>query len=153
MVDTLTSAQRLLAMRAVKSHNTSIEVEFRKALHARGFRYSLHVKRLPGRPDIALPRHRAVVFVHGCFWHGHECARGARLPKTNIDYWADRIARNRARDIAAARALIASDWRVAIVWACTLTDIDRTATIVQGWLTSSKDILQLEVGGDVSSSK
>jgi DNA mismatch endonuclease (patch repair protein) len=109
-------------MRAVRSRDTRPELRLRSLLHRLGFRFRLHRKDLPGSPDIVLPRWRAVVFVHGCFWHGHDCARGARVPKANRDYWTAKIARNGARDAAAAEALTARGWRVVTVWECQLKD-------------------------------
>lgn len=115
-------AQRSAIMRAVKSRNTGPEIIVRKALHARGCRFRLGDGGLPGRPDVVLPSRQAVIFVHGCFWHGHGCARGARVPKTNRDYWTKKIARNVARDAANAAVLSSMGWRVAIVWECETRD-------------------------------
>ncbi|MEM9170600.1 MAG: very short patch repair endonuclease [Pseudomonadota bacterium] len=129
--DVLSPAARSAAMRAVKSKNTAPELKLRKALHALGLRYRLHGKDLPGSPDLVFPKHRTVVFVHGCFWHGHDCARGAREPKTNADYWRAKIARNRARDAAAQTALQRAGWRVVVVWACALKNLDATAPAVR----------------------
>lgn len=114
--------QRSRIMRAVKSRNTSPEMTLRRMLHAAGYRFRLHRKDLPGSPDIVLPGRKAVVFMHGCFWHGHDCARGARQPKANADYWRNKISRNVQRDAANERALRASGWRVKIVWECELKD-------------------------------
>jgi DNA mismatch endonuclease (patch repair protein) len=91
-------------------------------LHRLGYRFRLHRRDLPGSPDIVLPRWRSVVFVHGCFWHGHDCARGARTPQTNRDYWSAKIARNRARDAGVAEALTERGWRVITVWECQMAD-------------------------------
>lgn len=107
-------------MRAVKSAGTGPERALRSALHAEGFRFRLHRKDLPGTPDIVFPATRLAVFVHGCFWHGHDCARGARIPKTNTEYWLAKIARNRARDAAAQQALEAQGWRVVVAWECAI---------------------------------
>lgn len=92
-------------MRAVKGRDTGPELAVRRMLHARGYRYRLHRKDLPGKPDMTFPSRRKVVFVHGCFWHGHSCPRGARMPKTNADYWRAKIGRNRERDEAQRAAL------------------------------------------------
>ena len=106
-------------MASVRSGNTKPEWIVRRTLHAAGFRYRLHHRDLPGSPDLVLPRLRVVVFVHGCFWHGHDCRRGARIPATNTDYWRSKIARNRRRDGRSAKLLRAAGWRVHIIWECT----------------------------------
>ena len=95
-----------------------------------GLRFRLHRKDLPGRPDLVFPKHRLVVFVHGCFWHGHDCARGSRQPKTNADYWIAKIDRNRVRDSAAVTALEASGWRVVVVWECEMKQPDFAARLI-----------------------
>src|SRR6187551_2089742 len=109
-------------MRRVKGRNTTPELAVRKALTRLGARYRLHRKDLPGSPDIVLPGRRLAIFVHGCFWHGHDCARGARVPKQNRDYWVGKVGRNRARDDASRQALEAGGWRVETVWECELKD-------------------------------
>lgn len=120
--DVFTEAERSAVMRAVKSRDTGPEIALRKALFRLGLRYRLDDRRLPGRPDIVFPGPRAAIFVHGCFWHGHECPRGRRRPKANARYWRLKIARNRARDAAAAAALRRLGWRVMIVWECALKE-------------------------------
>lgn len=125
--DVFSPEKRSEVMRAVKGADTKPEVALRKALHRLGLRYRLHAKDLPGRPDLALPRWRAVVFVHGCFWHGHDCPRGARIPKTNRPYWTAKIARNRVRDQESRRALRRLGWRTITVWECEMKDIDAAA--------------------------
>jgi len=108
-------------MARVRNKNTAPELTVRKALHAAGFRFRLHRKDLPGRPDIVLPRHRLAIFVHGCFWHGHDCRRG-KPPQDNADFWIDKIARNRERDATAGEALAQAGWSVATIWQCELKD-------------------------------
>ena len=107
-------------MRAVPSRNSSAELKVRKLLTAMGARYRLHRKDLPGSPDIVFPSRRLAVFVHGCFWHGHDCPRGDRQPKANADYWIVKIGRNRARDAETSAALRTSGWRAETVWECEL---------------------------------
>lgn len=107
-------------MRAVKASNTGPELRLRRGLWAAGYRYRLQGDGLPGRPDLIFPGRRLAVFVHGCFWHGHACARGARLPKSNAAYWTAKIERNRLRDGAAIAQLAALGWRAVVVWECTL---------------------------------
>ncbi|EKT4101608.1 MULTISPECIES: very short patch repair endonuclease [Gammaproteobacteria] len=119
MVDSLTPEQRSAQMSRIRGSNTKLEVLVRKALHARGLRYRLGGAKLPGRPDIVLPKYRTVVFVHGCFWHGHDC-RLYRLPKTRPEFWADKIGKNRARDQRVTSELEAIGWRVLTVWECSL---------------------------------
>ena len=122
--DIFTAEKRSAIMRAVKSTNTGPEIKLRKALHALGYRYRVNVRDLPGKPDIVLPKHRTVIFVHGCFWHGHDCKRGARQPKSNRDYWIAKIARNKDRDQRNQTALADMGWRVIVVWACELKTLD-----------------------------
>jgi DNA mismatch endonuclease (patch repair protein) len=109
-------------MRRVKGRNTTPEMVVRKALTRLGARYRLHRKDLPGNPDIVLPGRRLAIFVHGCFWHGHDCTRGARVPKQNRDYWVAKVARNVARDARNAEAMMAGGWRVETIWECELKD-------------------------------
>jgi DNA mismatch endonuclease (patch repair protein) len=107
-------------MRAVKSRDTGPELAVRKLLREIAPGYRLHRKDLPGKPDIAYGRRRLAIFVHGCFWHGHDCARGARAPKDNADYWQSKIARNRDRDIEHLAALQTLGWRALVVFECEL---------------------------------
>lgn len=109
-------------MRAVKSENTSPELLVRRLVHSLGFRFRLHRRDLPGTPDLVFPRLRKVIFVHGCFWHGHACARGARVPKTNRAYWVAKVARNAARDTRVRAALNKTGWRTLVLWECGLKD-------------------------------
>jgi DNA mismatch endonuclease (patch repair protein) len=122
MTDVFTPAQRSAVMRRVKGKDTSPELKVRRALHRLGARFRLHRKDLPGAPDIVLPGRRLAIFVHGCFWHGHDCARGARVPKQNRDYWLGKVGRNRERDVVNRAALEAAGWRVETVWECELKD-------------------------------
>lgn len=109
-------------MARVKGRDTAPERAVRRMLWAAGLRYRLNRKDLPGSPDIVLPGRRSAVFVHGCFWHGHDCARGARAPKANADYWRGKIARNVARDARVQAELQAHGWRSVVVWECELKD-------------------------------
>jgi DNA mismatch endonuclease (patch repair protein) len=114
--------KRSAVMRRVKGKDTAPERIVRRLIWRLGGRYRLHRADLPGKPDIVLSGRRLAVFVHGCFWHGHDCARGARVPKANRDYWVAKVARNRARDVAHRAALEAAGWRVETIWECELKD-------------------------------
>jgi len=121
-------------MRAVKGSDTAPEMTVRRLAHRMGYRFRLHRKDLPGKPDIVFPRLHKVVFVNGCFWHGHDCARGARVPKGNREYWLTKIGRNRERDRAARTALTRSGWKVAVFWECELNDQERLRRRLRGFL-------------------
>lgn len=109
-------------MRQVKGKDTSPELKVRRALTRLGARFRLHRRDLPGAPDVVLPGRRLAILVHGCFWHGHDCPRGARQPKANAEYWRAKIDRNRARDVASREALCAKGWSVETVWECEMKD-------------------------------
>jgi DNA mismatch endonuclease, patch repair protein len=114
----VTSPERSAIMRAVKSRDTSPERAVRKLLSAMGYRYRLHSKKLPGAPDIVFPSRKKAIFIHGCFWHGHSCKRGARMPRTNSEYWKSKIERNRNRFVEQARTLRKKGWSLKVVWEC-----------------------------------
>lgn len=120
--DVFSPDKRSAVMRRVKGRDTGPEMIVRRALRALGVGYRLGGAGLPGRPDVVMKGRRAVIFVHGCFWHGHDCARGARQPKANGDYWRAKIDRNRERDRTSEEALAADGWRVLILWECELKD-------------------------------
>jgi DNA mismatch endonuclease (patch repair protein) len=117
-MDPLTQDQRSERMRRVRQRGTTPEMTVRRRLHAMGFRYGLHRRDLPGRPDIVLTRHRAAVFVHGCFWHSHPGCRLATVPKSRTEYWDGKLEENRRRDARALEALEGAGWRVLVVWEC-----------------------------------
>ena len=119
MADRLTPEARSALMARIGGKDTQPERAVRRLLHAMGFRFRLHRRDLPGTPDIVLPGRRKAIFVHGCFWHGHDCGR-ARLPKTRLHYWGPKIAANRARDARKTAALRRAGWSVAAVWECQL---------------------------------
>jgi DNA mismatch endonuclease (patch repair protein) len=116
--DVFSPEKRSAVMRRVKGHDTGPELAVRRILHTAGIGYRLGGCGLPGRPDMVMKGRRTAVFVHGCFWHGHDCARGARPPKANAEYWTAKIGRNRARDAATLEALQAAGWRTVTVWEC-----------------------------------
>ena len=122
MTDVFTPEKRSAVMRRVKGRDTGPELTVRRILRTAGIGYRLGGVGLPGRPDLVMKGRRTVVFVHGCFWHGHDCPRGARAPKANAAYWSGKIDRNRARDAAAQAALEADGWRVVTVWECAMKD-------------------------------
>jgi DNA mismatch endonuclease, patch repair protein len=117
MADIFSPAKRSEVMARIRAKDTKPEWAVRRAIHTMGFRFRLHDHRLPGRPDIVLPRRRLIVQVKGCFWHGHSCLKG-RVPGTNRHYWLPKIERNRARDVRNDRKLRAMGWRVRTVWEC-----------------------------------
>lgn len=116
-MDTLNSVHRSALMGRIRSKNTTPEITVRSLLHRLGYRFRIHRKDLPGTPDIVLPRHNKVILVHGCFWHGHTC-RLASKPKTNSDYWENKIATNKARDERNLLALVNAGWTVLELWEC-----------------------------------
>ena len=134
MTDVYPPEKRSAVMRRVKGRDTGPERQVRRLLWSLGARYRLHRKDLPGKPDVVLSGRRLAIFVHGCFWHGHDCARGARVPKANRDYWQAKIARNRARDAASRAALEALGWRVETVWECQLRDRATLEARARSWL-------------------
>lgn len=119
MADTKTPEARSENMSRIRSTNTKPEEIVRKFLFSKGFRYRKNDKRLPGKPDIVIPKYRSVVFVNGCFWHMHNCSR-SRMPKSNLDYWEPKIRRNVERDAANQAALKEQGWRVFVIWECEL---------------------------------
>ena len=129
MADKLTPEQRHKCMSSIRSRNTKPEVLVRKYLFARGFRFRINVRRLPGTPDIVLRKYRTVIFVNGCFWHGHEGCRYYVLPKTNTDFWQAKIERNRERDHSERLQLRLMGWHVIQVWECQLKPKSRELTL------------------------
>lgn len=133
MVDQVNSATRRRIMQSVGTRNTGPEIQVRKALYRQGYRYRLHRRDLPGSPDIVLPGKRKIVLVHGCYWHGHGCAKG-KLPKSRVEYWSEKIAANKARDAANLRALRRLAWSVIVVWQCELRNIESVTTRLDKFL-------------------
>jgi DNA mismatch endonuclease (patch repair protein) len=120
MTDVVDKATRSRMMSGIRDKNTSPEMIVRRFLHARGFRYRLHVRHLPGRPDMVFPKYQSVVMVHGCFWHQHRDCKDAVMPKSNRRFWKAKLDGNRARDKRNAAALTKSGWRWAVIWECAL---------------------------------
>ena len=132
--DVFSPEKRSAVMRRVKGRDTGPEMTVRRALRAIGVGYRLGGAGLPGRPDVVMKGRRAVIFVHGCFWHGHDCARGAREPKANADYWRAKIGRNRERDRMSEQALAADGWGILTVWECELKDAEALTARLRSFL-------------------
>jgi DNA mismatch endonuclease (patch repair protein) len=123
-MDTLSPGRRTENMRRVRGKNTRPEIAVRRLLHALGYRFRVHFKGLPGKPDIVFPKRKKVVFVHGCFWHQHPDAAcsGSRIPKSRPEFWTDKLGNTQRRDIAQQNALLAMGWDYLIVWECQIRD-------------------------------
>jgi DNA mismatch endonuclease (patch repair protein) len=119
MVDIVDAATRSLMMSGIRGKNTKPEIQVRRALFKQGYRYRLHVKNLPGKPDIVLPKYCAIIFVNGCFWHGHSCHL-FKMPKTRREFWKTKIEGNRARDLKNLALLRANGWRSLVIWECAI---------------------------------
>jgi len=130
-MDVHTPATRSRNMAAIRSANTKPEMRVRSALHAMGFRFRLHRKDLPGRPDIVLPKHQTAIFVHGCFWHCHRCKYGSVVPATRAEFWAAKRAGNVARDRRNAAALRRQGWRVIVLWECEVRTVETARAKLQ----------------------
>lgn len=127
-------------MAGIRGKDTKPELIVRRALHARGFRYRLHSRDIPGKPDLVFPKFRAVIFVHGCFWHGHDCHL-FRWPGSRVEFWRDKIGKNRNNDLINAQKLEQAGWRRAVVWECALKGkhrmpVDTVAIQLEDWLQS-----------------
>lgn len=145
-------ATRSRMMAGIRAKNTKPEMAIRRSLHASGFRYKLYDKSLSGKPDLVFPKYRAVIFVHGCFWHGHYCDR-FKLPKTRTEFWYQKIMANRERDLAVKTALEQDGWRIAVIWECSLKKtagaMDRQHLIqITEWLKS--DSPSFEASGPIA---
>lgn len=147
MVDKVDSATRSRNMAAIKSRNTTPELFIRSMLHKRGFRFRLHVKDLPGKPDIVLPKYHAVIFINGCFWHGHPNCRLYKLPGTRTEYWQKKITRNQANDARSIALLLESNWRVCIIWECKIRaskkDFNPLIDIISNFLNSTTPFIEV----------
>lgn len=138
----MTPAQRSQAMARVPGKDTKPELTLRSALHRQGFRFRKNVKSLPGSPDIVLPKYKAAIFVHGCFWHGHEGCSKSNLPETRQEFWQEKLTKNILRDQNNIRSLQEQDWRVAVIWVCFLKNKDtlsKTVESLSGWIVSGKE--------------
>ena len=129
MADVHTPQQRSYNMQQIRSSNTKPELLVRKFLHAHGFRYSLHKKTLPGKPDIVLNKYKTIILIHGCFWHGHANCKYFTMPKTRTQWWKDKINTNKANDAKAMKALKKDGWKVITVWECKLKPAKQVKTL------------------------
>lgn len=136
MADRFTPEERSRIMAKVKGRNTKPEILVRRLLHRLGYRFRLHRKDIPGKPDIVLPRHRKIILVHGCFWHGHDCKRGTR-PEANADFWNAKIKKNMERDARNTEELRRLGWDVLILWSCEIKDSDKLAERLQCFIEQS----------------
>ncbi|MGY2297361.1 very short patch repair endonuclease [Pseudomonas yamanorum] len=148
LTDIVDVATRSKMMSGIHGKNTKPEILIRKALHAQGFRFRLHVKHLPGKPDLVLPKYNTVVFVHGCFWHGHTC-RYFKVPKTRRDFWLEKIGKNQARDRSQVASLLLDGWRVLVVWECAIRSMKREKyflliDLIAQWLINGNEYLQID---------
>ena len=147
MADVVPPAVRSRMMAGIRSKDTAPEIKLRRGLHALGFRYRLNVKELPGKPDLVFPRRRAVIFAHGCFWHGHDCHLFV-WPKSRAKWWKDKIERNKSVDGRSIEALAGVGWRIGIVWECamkgrTRRPLDSVIDSCASWLRSDEPRLEL----------
>ena len=138
MTDKISKERRSANMRAVKGKDTEPERAVRRLVRRMGYRFRLHCPDLPGKPDIVFPGRRAVIFVHGCFWHGHSCKRGALKPRTNARFWARKLARNVDRDARQISLLRAAGWRTLVVWQCELKNEQRLSTRIRRFLEAAR---------------
>lgn len=146
MADIVDKQTRSRMMAGIRGKDTKPELALRRALHARGFRFRLHAKNVPGRPDIVFPKYRAVVFVHGCFWHRHEGCRYTTTPSTHPDFWLAKFNANVNRDSAVRTTLLKDGWRVATVWECALRKPDQavaSAELLSTWLLSQEALIEI----------
>ena len=137
MSDIFSSQKRSDIMSKISGKNTKPEILVRKFLFSKGFRYRINVKTLPGKPDIVLPKYKTVIFINGCFWHGHSCKKG-KLPSSNIDFWKEKISNNKLRDDKNSDLLIKLGWKVIIIWQCEVSKIDNRIKILNKLLEDIK---------------
>ena len=137
MSDIFSQTKRSDIMSKISSKDTKPEILVRKFLFSKGFRYRINVKTLPGKPDIVLPKYKTVIFVNGCFWHGHNCKKG-KLPSSNIDFWRGKISNNKLRDDKNSDLLIKLGWKVIIIWQCEISKIDNRIKILNKLLEDIK---------------
>lgn len=140
MPDIFSKERRSRIMSRIAGSNTRPEIVVRKLLHGMGYRFRLHDKKLPGKPDIVLPRHRKVIFVHGCFWHGHLGCRRSKLPSSNVEFWGRKIAGNIERDKKNLETLAVLGWKVLIVWSCQMGKVEPLKEKLKGFMENAAQI-------------
>lgn len=152
MADRISRERRSQVMSRIRSTNTGPELRVRRLVHALGYRFRLHRKELPGKPDLVFPRRRAVIFVHGCYWHGHGCKRGGSGAKSNESYWGPKIERNRERDQRVLAALRDAGWRTLVIWECETADQEALTGRIREFLSApaSRDPPQASTFCDTS---
>lgn len=133
-MDTLSPSQRSERMSRIRATDSAPEMRLRRLVHSMGFRYRLHVRDLPGKPDLVFPSRHSVIFMHGCFWHRHKGCKLARLPKSRLDFWEAKLEENRRRDLLHQRRLRRLGWRVLVVWECQLRDLESVSRVVADFL-------------------
>jgi len=131
MADVHSKEIRSYNMSKIRSKDTKPELLVRKFLHSQGFRYRLHVKQLPGKPDIVLPKYKTVIFIHGCFWHGHSDCRYYIIPKTRSEWWLEKISKNKSRDVVSSKLLKDLGWNIFEIWECELKNGIRDTTLLE----------------------
>lgn len=152
MADIVDSATRSRMMAGIRSKNTKPELTIRRGLHRLGLRYRLHGTNVPGRPDMVFASYRAAVFVHGCFWHGHDCPL-FRMPSTRQEFWAAKIAANRKRDATVSHALTEAGWRQLTIWECAIKgksvgEVGQVVTRAERWIRSQQQRMEIRGGAD-----
>lgn len=147
MVDIVDVSTRSRMMAGIKGRNTKPEILIRKLLHKKGFRFRLHVKDLPGKPDIVLSKYKAVIFVNGCFWHGHKDCHLFKLPATRTEFWQEKITRNQANDSKSINLLLENNWKVGVVWECSIRgatkDHGRVINTISEWLRGESSFIEI----------
>lgn len=141
MVDTLSSEERSERMRRITGKNTGPEITVRKLVHSLGYRYRLHRRTLPGSPDLVFPRHRKVIFVHGCYWHRHDdpSCKLARLPKSRLDFWLPKLDANARRDVSAQAELLRLGWKILVIWECELRNLTLLESRIRSFIDDTLD--------------
>lgn len=147
MVDIVDTSTRSRIMASIKGRDTKPEILIRKLLHKRGFRFRLHVKELPGSPDVVLRKYKAVIFINGCFWHGHKGCHLFKIPATRTEFWEEKINKNQLNDIKSIKLLLDNGWRVCVIWECSVRgakkDLNKVINSISSWLLS--DIIFEEI--------
>lgn len=147
-MDTLTEAERSERMSKIKGKGSVAETRLRRLIHGMGYRYRLHAKNLPGKPDLVFPSRKAIIFMHGCFWHRHQDCRLARLPKSRLDFWREKLETNKRRDEMNLALLRSMGWRVLVIWECQMKskDLNEVAEMARRFLDMGTEVKHDEIG-------